>query len=66
MPRYTIKMNVVIMGLETIVIDSPDEYEVGQTVTITPRENMTVRNQNGNSVSLTPGVSITGTVTAKS
>jgi len=59
-------MNVVIMGLETIVIDSPDEYEVGQTVTITPRENMTVRNQNGNSVSLTPGVSITGTVTAKS
>ena len=66
MPRYTIKMNVVIMGLETIVIDSPDEYEVGQTVTITPRENMTVRNQNGNSVSLTPGISITGTVTAKS
>lgn len=65
MPRYTIKLNVVMMGLDTIVIDTPDEFEVGQTVSISPQQNMKVQDQNGNSVSLSPGVTITGTVTAK-
>lgn len=64
-PRYTIKMNVEIMGVDTIVVNTPDEFEIGQTVTISPKENMTIRDQNGNVVSLSPGVSMTGKVVAK-
>lgn len=65
MPRYTIRMNVVLMGLHTIVLETPEEYEVGQTVSVSPSSGMTIRDQNGNAVSLSPGVSISGTIVAK-
>lgn len=65
MPRYTIKMNVVIMGLDTVVIDTPEEYEVGQTVSVSPTSGMTIRDKNGSAVDLSPGVSISGTIIAK-
>jgi hypothetical protein len=63
--RYTIKSIVVLMGLDTIVINSDDEFEIGQTVTLSPKQPMTVQDGNGNSVSLSPGVSFTGQVIAK-
>jgi hypothetical protein len=65
MLRYTIKLNVEVMGVDTIVVDTPDEFEISQVVTISPKENMTIRDQNGNVVSLNPGVSMTGRVVAK-
>jgi hypothetical protein len=65
MPRYTIKMNVVMMGLETIIIDDPADYQVGQTISISPKVPMTVQDQNGNGVTISPGVSMAGTVIDK-
>ena len=53
------------MGLDTIVINSDDEFEISQTVTLSPKQPMTVQDGNGNSVSLSPGVSFTGQVIAK-
>ncbi len=65
MPRYTIKMNVVMMGLETIIIDDPADYQVGQTISISPKVPLTVQDQNENGVTISPGVSMTGTVIDK-
>jgi hypothetical protein len=58
-------MNVVVMGLDTLVVDLPAEFEVGQTVSISPRANMEVSNGSGGSVALTPGITMTGEVVAK-
>ena len=66
MPKYTIKLNAVTGGLDTIVIDVPEDYSIGQSVTISPTSDMAISNQNGISVVLTPGVSITGTITERS
>ena len=65
MAKYTIKMNVVVMGLETIVVNTPQEFEVGKSVTITPTQTMKVQDQNGNSVTIPPSVTMSGTVVAK-
>lgn len=64
MPRYTIKLNVVMMGMDTITIDDPNDYQVGQTVSLSPTSNITVQGPTG-SVSLGPGVTISGTVVSK-
>jgi hypothetical protein len=53
-------------GVDTVVIDDQNDYSIGQSVTISPKSDMTITDQNGNSVELTPGVSITGTITDKS
>jgi hypothetical protein len=53
-------------GVDTVVIDDQNDYSIGQSVTISPKSDMTITDQNGNSVGLTPGVSITGTITDKS
>ncbi len=66
MPKYTIKLNVVMAGVDTVVIDDYDDYSIGQSVTISPRSDMTITDQNGNSIRLTPGVSITGKIIDKS
>lgn len=42
MPRYTIKLNVVMAGVDTVVIDDQNDYSIGQSVTISPRSNMTI------------------------
>ena len=65
MPRYTIRMNVVMAGLKTIVVDLPDDFAVGQNVSISPTANMTITNPSGGSVSLTPGVTVSGTIVSK-
>ena len=66
-PRvYTIKMDVVIMGLHTIVVDTTEEYNVGQKVVVSPTSGVSIRDTNGNAVSLPlGGVSMSGTVVAK-
>ena len=65
MPRYKIKSNVAFNGLDTIVIDSPDQHAVGDSVTLSPTAPMTVENGSGGSVTLQPGVSFTGIVLSK-
>jgi len=64
MPKYTIKLNVVMMGMDTITIDVPNDYQIGQSVSISPTSNITIQGPSG-SVSLGPGVTISGTVVAK-
>lgn len=66
MPKYTIKLNVVMAGVDTVVIDDQNDYSIGQSVTISPKSDVTITDQKGNSVGLTPGVSIAGTITDKS
>ena len=65
MPRYTIKSNVAFSGKDTIVVDVDQEFKVGDPVTISPKQTMVVSSPDGGSVTLTPGVSFTGTVTEK-
>jgi len=65
MSKYTIKLNVVMAGVDTVVIEDPNDYSIGHPITITPTSEMTISDQNGNSVGLTPGVSITGTIIEK-
>ena len=66
MPKYTMELNAVVGGLDTIIIDVPEDYSIGQSVTISPTSDMAIYNRNGISVVLTPGVSITGTITDRS
>ena len=63
MPKYTMELNAVVGGLDTIIIDVPEDYSIGQSVTISPTSDMAIYNRNGISVVLTPGVSIIGTIT---
>jgi hypothetical protein len=65
MPRYTVKMNVVMMGLETIIIDDPADYQVGQAISIAPKVPITVQDQRGNGITISPGISMTGTIIDK-
>jgi hypothetical protein len=65
MPRYTIKLNVAFFGKDTLVLDLPNDFTVGQTVSITPNQSMQITDPSRGSVALTPGVTVTGTVTAK-
>ena len=66
MSRYTIELNVVMAGVDTIVIDDQSDYSIGQSVTISPTRDMNITDKNGNSVGLSPGVSVTGKITDKS
>jgi hypothetical protein len=66
MPKYTMELNAVVGGLDTIIIDVPEDYSIGQSVTISPTSDMAIYNRNGISVVLTPGVSIIGTITDRS
>jgi len=66
MPKYTMELNAVVGGLNTIIIDVPEDYSIGQSVTISPTSDMAIYNRNGISVELTPGVSIIGTITDRS
>jgi hypothetical protein len=65
MPRYTIRMNVVMMGLDKMVIDDSNDFQIGQTISISPKVPMTVQNQDGGSVTITPGITMTGTIIDK-
>jgi len=66
MPKYTMELNAVVGGLNTIIIDVTEDYSIGQSVTISPTSDMAIYNRNGISVELTPGVSIIGTITDRS
>jgi hypothetical protein len=66
MPKYTMELNAVVGGLDTIIIDVPEDYSIGQSVTISPTSDMAIYNRNGISVVLTPGVPIIGTITDRS
>ena len=66
MPCYTIRMQVVMMGLEQIVIDDPADYQLGQNISISPQAPMSAKDQHGNGVTISPGVSMSGTVIYKS
>ena len=65
MSRYTIKLHMVFSGVDTLVIDLPEDREVGETVKIGPTQAMKISDGKGGSVTLTPGVSFTGEITAK-
>ncbi len=65
MHKYTIRMNVIIMGLENIVIETSQEFKIGQSITISPTQNLKVQDTKGNYVELTPGVSMSGTIVSK-
>ena len=52
-------------GLETILMEDREEYEVGQTITISPKDPITVLDQHGNGVRLSPRMSVLGTVIEK-
>ncbi len=64
MPRYTIQLDSVIMGMNTIIIDVPDEYQVGQTVSISPTKHINVQSED-DSVTIGPEITISGKVVAK-
>jgi len=54
-----------LKGLETILMEDHEEYEVGQTISISPKAPITVQDQHGNGVRLSPKMSIRGTVIEK-
>jgi len=62
--RYTIKLNVVMSGVDQIDVDDSNNYDIGQTVSISPKQAMSFQSKSG-SVTINPGVTITGKVTAK-
>jgi hypothetical protein len=64
MPKYTIRLDTVIMGMDTITIDVLDEYQIGQTISISPNSHINVQSGD-DSVTLGPEVTISGTVVAK-
>ena len=65
MTTYTIRLAVSLLGKNTIVIALPEDYEVGQTVSVSPTAAMTVSDGQGGSVTMQPGVTMQGTVIAK-
>jgi hypothetical protein len=54
-----------LKGLETILMEDLRDYEVGQTVSFSPKDPITVLDQHGNGVRLSPQVSFLGTVIEK-
>ena len=65
MSMYMIKVHNGLKGLETIIMEDRRDYEVGQTVSITPEGPLTVLDQHGNGIRLSPKVSLSGTVIEK-
>lgn len=65
MSMYTIKVHNGKRGLETIIMEDHEEYEVGQTISISPKVPMTVQDQHGNDFRITPRMSMRGTVIEK-
>ncbi len=62
MAIYVVKLNVAMAGVDTVEIPSEEEYEVGQTVTVSPNQATTFSSGDGRSVTIQPGVQINGTV----
>jgi len=65
MSMYTIKVHDGTRGLETIIMEDLEEYEVGQTISISPKVPIIVQDQHGNGFRITPRMSIRGTVIEK-
>jgi|WetSurMetagenome_2_1015567.scaffolds.fasta_scaffold34000_3 hypothetical protein len=68
MSMYMIKVHdglKGLKGLETILMEDRRDYEVGQTITVSPEDTITVQDQHGNGVRLSPKVSLLGTVVEK-
>jgi hypothetical protein len=64
MPKYTIQLDSVIMGMDTITIDVPDEYQVSQNVSISPAKHINVQSED-DAVTLGPEVTISGKVVSR-
>ena len=62
MAIYVVKLNVGMAGIDTVKIPSDDQYEIGQTVSITPNEPTTFDSGDGRSVTIQPGMQISGNV----
>jgi hypothetical protein len=62
---YMIKVHDGMKGLETILMEDRRDYEVGQTIAISPKDPITVQDQHGNGVRLSPRMSFNGTVIEK-
>jgi hypothetical protein len=62
---YTIKVHDGKRGLETIIMEDHEDYEIGQTISISPKVPITVQDQHGNGFRITSKMSILGTVIEK-
>ena len=65
MSMYTIKLHNTINGIEAIIMEDAEEYHVGQIISISPQTPLPVFDQHGNSISISPGAHINGTVVDK-
>jgi hypothetical protein len=65
MSMYTIKVLDGLKGPETILMEDFREYEIGQTIAISPVDPITVQDQHGNEFRITPKMSLRGTVIEK-
>jgi hypothetical protein len=65
MQTYTIKLHERFGGADTITLKTREEYFVGQTVSFSQAGPLTISTSDGGSISLSPGVTFTGTVIAK-
>jgi len=57
MSMYMIKVHdglKGLKGLETILMEDHEDYEVGQKISISPKGPITVQDQHGNGVRITP------------
>jgi hypothetical protein len=58
-------MHNVIKGIETIIMEDPEEYYIGQTISISPQTPLSVFDQHGNRIRISPKAGINGTVIDK-
>ena len=62
MPLYTLKLRAPLGDLNYATVNVPDQYHVGQMVTIAPARPLVAQGKDG-AATIEPGESITGTVT---
>jgi len=62
MPVYTLKLRIPIGDMDCVTVSVPDQYHVGQMVTIAPARPLVARGKTG-AATIEPGESITGTIT---
>jgi len=64
MTEYTMRLNAEIMGMDTIAFDDPNDYQIGEEISITLNSNLIIQGLPG-SLTLGSGETISGTVVGK-
>jgi hypothetical protein len=65
MSMYIIQVHDGLKDVETILMEDLQNYEVGQRVLFSPKDPITILDQHGNGVRLSPRMSFNGTVIEK-